>query len=135
MCSRSSTIPTIDRNALPAIIARPIPPPGRRSRKIPQVAITLATIATPPIIAVGRLCQRSDLGRAMKPKCVAVARTAGVSTNAEANATTGGKNEDDVIGGEEVMAGSGPRQDHSSAGAPPVAFFGYSRVFPRPAAL
>src|SRR5438132_13746161 len=47
-------------------------------------------MATPPIIAVGFLCQRSVFGFATNPQRRANARTSGVSISASANETAGG---------------------------------------------
>ena len=44
-------------------------------------------IATPPSIAVGRLCQRSDFGLATKPRFTANVRTAKVEMTARIAAT------------------------------------------------
>ena len=60
--------------------------------------MTASQIATPPIRAVGRLCQRSIFGFATNPHRRARLRTTGVSAAASANDTTGAAMFDGLTG-------------------------------------
>src|SRR6185436_15149925 len=88
MCSQSSTNPTRNKNDDAPTTTQPQLVCGTSTR---QVAITAAQIATPPIIAVGRLCQRSVFGLATNPQRLARLRTTGVSAVARANDTIGAR--------------------------------------------
>jgi hypothetical protein len=59
---------------------------------------TASQIATPPIIAVGFLCQRSVLGLAINPHLRAKTLTTGVKAAARAKDTKGGINLSGVTG-------------------------------------
>ena len=62
------------------------------------IAMTTASqMATPPIIAVGFLCQRSVLGLAINPHLRARTLTTGVKATARAKDTKGGINLSGVI--------------------------------------
>ena len=71
-----------------------------------MVRVTASQIATPPIIAVGFLCQRSVLGLATNPSCLAKTLTTGVKATASTNDTTGGIN---FPGATEIICKSGKR--------------------------
>src|SRR5437870_13502022 len=86
MCSQSSTNPTRKRNDAAPATTHPVLVCGNSVKK---VVITASQIATPPIIAVGRLCQRSVLGLATNPHRRARLRTTGVKAAARANDTSG----------------------------------------------
>src|ERR1700752_4920804 len=87
MCSQSSTKPTRNRNeAAP----RTTQVAGVCGVSVTSVITAANQIATPPIMAVGFLCQRSVLGLATNPQRVAKALTTGVSPAASAKDTKGG---------------------------------------------
>src|SRR5436190_24015107 len=95
MCSQSSIRPTKNRNEVAPITTQPVLVCGTSAS---SVAITASQIATPPIIAVGRLCQRSVFGLATKPQRGARVRTTGVSAAANANDTIGATMFESLIG-------------------------------------
>src|SRR5258706_15401058 len=68
----SSTSPTRNKNAAPPKTTSDSFVDGTNRR---QVAVVATNIATPPSIAVGFLCQRSDFGFATKPDRNAKLRT------------------------------------------------------------
>src|SRR6266849_5990993 len=86
-CSQSSTNPTERRNEAAPTTTQPCLVWGTRTSQVPTTA---TQIATPPIIAVGFLCQRSIFGLATNPQRRANVRTTGVSARASANDAAGG---------------------------------------------
>src|SRR5262249_36537350 len=89
MWSQSSTNPTRNRNEAAPTITQPAGVCGTRVR---QVITTASQIATPPIMAVDFLCQRSVFGLATNPKRWAKTLTAGVKAAPRAKDTSGGIN-------------------------------------------
>src|SRR6185436_15971711 len=79
--------PTAKRNDAAPIITQPAAVCGTR---VTMTMTTASQIATPPIIAVGFLCQRSVLGVAIKPHLRAKTLTTGVKAAARAKDTKGG---------------------------------------------
>jgi hypothetical protein len=71
---------------------------------------TASHIATPPIIAVGFLCQRSVFGLAINPHLRAKTLTTGVKAAARAKDTKGGIN---LSGVTEIMNKSVERKSYS----------------------
>src|SRR5437868_8294116 len=95
MCSQSSINPTRKRNDAAPATTHPALVCGTSVKK---VVITASQIATPPIIAVGRLCQRSVFGLATNPQRRASRRTTGVKAAASANDTSGTNKYDGLTG-------------------------------------
>src|SRR5215218_10166117 len=79
MLRMSSSNPTRNRNELAPMTISDSGVLGTNAAYISSVA---RNIATPPIIAVGRLCQRSDFGFATNPVWDANSRTAYVKAAA-----------------------------------------------------
>ena len=90
----SSVTPTKNRNELAPTTTQPWRLCGTKLR---YVTMTANQIATPPIIAVGFLCQRSLVGRATKPRRRDIARITGVRARARASDTTEGVRFDKLI--------------------------------------
>src|SRR3954453_10192427 len=94
MCNQSSTSPTRKRNEAAPTTTQPALVCGTNPK---YVAMTAIQIPTPPIIAVGRLCQRSVFGLATNPQPRASAPTTGVNAAARANDTSAGIKFDGLI--------------------------------------
>src|SRR5437773_269750 len=87
MCSQSSTNPTRNRKHAAPTTTQRCGLCGTKNRYVPATA---SQMATPPIIAVEFLCQRSVFGLATNPQRRANIRTNGVNKSASANETAGG---------------------------------------------